>query len=42
MAKVDLLTSKKVDSLKESGDDLDGRGLYLQVRSESSKSRLLK
>src|SRR5882762_8068808 len=42
MAKVDLLTAAKVKSLKAPGDYLDGRGLYLQVRSESSKSWLLK
>ena len=42
MAKIDLLTAAKVKSLKAPGDYLDGRGLYLQVRSESSKSWLLK
>jgi integrase len=42
MAKVDLLSAAKVKSLKAPGDYLDGRGLYLQVRSESSKSWLLK
>lgn len=42
MPKVDLLTATKVKSLKAPGDYLDGRGLYLQVRSESSKSWLLK
>ena len=42
MAKIDLLSAAKVKSLKEPGDYLDGRGLYLQVRSESSKSWLLK
>lgn len=42
MAKVDLLTAAKVKALKTPGDYLDGRGLYLQVRSESSKSWLLK
>jgi integrase len=42
MAKVDLLTAAKVKSLKTPGDYLDGRGLYLQIRSESSKSWLLK
>src|SRR5450631_294314 len=42
MAKVDLLSAAKVRTLKEPGDYLDGRGLYLQVRSESSKSWLLK
>lgn len=42
MAHVDLLTAAKVKALKEPGDYLDGRGLYLQVRSESSKSWLLK
>jgi integrase len=42
MAKVDLLSAAKVKSLKEPGDYLDGRGLYLQVRNETSKSWLLK
>lgn len=42
MAMVDMLTAAKVRSLKAPGDYLDGRGLYLQVRSESSKSWLLK
>jgi len=42
MAKIDLLTAVKVKSLKVPGDYLDGRGLYLQVRNESSKSWLLK
>jgi integrase len=42
MAKVDLLTAAKVKSLKSPGDYLDGRGLYLQVRNQSSKSWLLK
>ena len=42
MAKVDLLSAAKVKSLKAPGDYLDGRGLYLQVRSKSSKSWLLK
>jgi integrase len=42
MAKVDLLSAAKVRTLKEPGDYLDGRGLYLQVRSASSKSWLLK
>jgi integrase len=42
MAKIDLLSAAKVKSLKTPGDYLDGRGLYLQVRSESSKSWLLK
>lgn len=42
MAKIDLLSSAKVKSLKVPGDYLDGRGLYLQVRSESSRSWLLK
>jgi hypothetical protein len=31
-----------VKSLKKPGDYLDGRGLCLQVRNETSKSRLLK
>lgn len=42
MARVDLLSAAKIKSLKEPGDYLDGRGLYLQVRNESSKSWLLK
>lgn len=42
MAEVDLLSAGKVKVLKTPGDYLDGRGLYLQVRSESSKSWLLK
>jgi integrase len=42
MAKMDLLSAAKVRTLKIPGDYLDGRGLYLQVRSESSKSWLLK
>jgi integrase len=42
MANVDLLSAAKVKSLKAPGDYLDGRGLYLQVRSETSKSWLLK
>jgi integrase len=42
MAKIDLLSAAKVRALKIPGDYLDGRGLYLQVRSESSKSWLLK
>jgi integrase len=42
MAKIDLLSAAKVRTLKIPGDYLDGRGLYLQVRSESSKSWLLK
>jgi integrase len=42
VAKIDLLSTAKVKSLKQPGDYLDGRGLYLQVRSESSKSWLLK
>jgi integrase len=42
MAKIDLLSAAKVKNLKTPGDYLDGRGLYLQVRSESSKSWLLK
>jgi integrase len=42
MAKIDLLSAAKVKALKAPGDYLDGRGLYLQVRSESSKSWLLK
>lgn len=42
MAKVDLLNAAKVRTLKDAGDYLDGRGLYLQVRSATSKSWLLK
>jgi integrase len=42
MAKIDLLTAAKVKALKAPGDYLDGRGLYLQVRNETSKSWLLK
>jgi integrase len=42
MAKIDLLSAAKVKNFKVPGDYLDGRGLYLQVRSESSKSWLLK
>ncbi len=42
MAKIDLLSAAKVRTLKIPGDYLDGRGLYLQVRNESSKSWLLK
>lgn len=42
MAKIDLLTDRKIRALKEPGDYLDGRGLYLQVRNETSKSWLLK
>jgi integrase len=42
MAKIDLLSAAKVRSVKRPGYYLDGRGLYLQVRNESSKSWLLK
>jgi integrase len=42
MAKIDLLSAAKIRALKEPGDYLDGRGLYLQVRSESSMSWLFK
>jgi integrase len=42
MTSVDLLSAAKVKSLKAPGDYLDGRGLYLQVRSQTSKSWLLK
>jgi integrase len=42
MAKFNLLTAARVKSLKTPGDHLDGRGLYLQVRNESSKSWVLK
>jgi integrase len=42
MAKIDLLSAAKVKAIKTPGDYLDGRGLYLQVRSETSKSWLLK
>jgi integrase len=37
-----MLSAAKVKTLKSPGDYLDGRGLYLQVRSETSKSWLLK
>jgi integrase len=42
MSNIDLLSAAKVKAIKGPGDYLDGRGLYLQVRSESSKSWLLK
>jgi integrase len=42
MAKIDLLSAAKVKSVKAPGYYLDGRGLYLQVRGETSKSWLLK
>ena len=42
MAKIDLLSAAKVKNLNIPGDYLDGRGLYLQVRNETSKSWLLK
>jgi integrase len=42
MANIDLLSAAKVKAIKAPGDYLDGRGLYLQVRSETSKSWLLK
>jgi integrase len=42
MAKIDLLSAARVKALKAPGDYLDGRGLYLQIRSASSKSWLLK
>jgi hypothetical protein len=42
MAKIDLLSAAKVKSVKKPGYYLDGRGLYLQVRNETSKSWLLK
>jgi len=42
MAETNLLSAAKVKALKAPGDYLDGRGLYLQVRSGSSKSWLLK
>jgi integrase len=42
MAQIDLLSATKVESLKTPGDYLDGRGLYLQVRSKTSKSWLFK
>jgi integrase len=42
MVSVDLLSAARVKAIKEPGDYLDGRGLYLQVRSETSKSWLLK
>jgi hypothetical protein len=41
-AKINLLTAARVKNEKRPGDYRDGRGLYLQVRSESSKSWLLK
>jgi integrase len=42
MANIDLLSAAKVKAIKAPGNYLDGRGLYLQVRSETSKSWLLK
>jgi len=42
VAKIDQLSVYKVRSVKKPGYYLDGRGLYLQVRNESSKSWLLK
>src|SRR5437868_1915118 len=43
MAKeINLLSDAKVRSLKAPGDYLDGLGLYLQVRNETSKSWILK
>jgi integrase len=42
MAKIDLLSAAKVRSVKKPGYYLDGRGLYLQVKGETSKSWLLK
>jgi integrase len=42
MSNIDLLSAAKVKAIKVPGDYLDGRGLYLQVRSETSKSWLLK
>lgn len=42
MAKIDMLSAAKVKSVKKPGYYLDGRGLYLQVRGETSKSWLLK
>src|SRR5260370_30172776 len=42
MSNIDLLSAAKVKALKTPGNYLDGRGLYLQVRSETSKSWLLK
>ena len=42
MAETDLLSAAKIKALKAPGDYLDGRGLYLQVRNETSKSWLLK
>jgi integrase len=38
----DKLSAAKIRTLKAVGDHLDSRGLYLQIRSESSKSWLLK
>src|SRR5882757_2549990 len=42
MANIDKLSAAKIKAIKTPGDFLDGRGLYLQVRSETSKSWLLK
>ena len=42
MPKIDQLTTARVKALKAPGDYLDGRGLYLQIRSATSKSWLLK
>jgi integrase len=42
MAKIDMLSAAKIKAIKAPGDYLDGRGLYLQVRNETSKSWLLK
>jgi integrase len=42
MTEIDRLSAAKVRSVKEPGYYLDGRGLYLQVRNETSKSWLLK
>ena len=38
----DKLSTLKIKALKAPGDYLDGRGLFLQIRSESSRSWLLK
>ena len=42
MAKIDLLSAAKIKNLNIPGDYLDGRGLYLQVRSAFSRSWILK
>jgi integrase len=42
VTEIDRLSAAKVRSVKAPGYYLDGRGLYLQVRGETSKSWLLK